>query len=385
MKKEKVEFLLNLFEREKLPDCYSNIYYSQNSEILYTSKNTEDLSKLYSVKWVPEYIVYDLNPNHHVKIRKINQFNRGYSISLERCSDSNTYLKSQFKNKAKTIRRYLTRLETCFSINYKMFYGDINKEEYNFLLISLKKMLEIRFEQKKQKNDRLEEWSRFYKMFFSLINNNKASIYVIYNEKTPIAISLNYNLNNTILFSAISSYDIDYAKFGLGHIDIYKQLDWCILNNYDLFEMGWGDSDYKRRWSNYIYKYDYHIIYSKKSFSSSLFGNFEFIKIRIKEYLISRGVNLIYTQIKSIGKKRNTSVAENKNYEILPLDSKETYSDLVLINHKLEDYFYLKKIIYDFSYSNVQHMNEIKVYELSKNVRSYLIKGKNHSQKVIFY
>src|SRR5690606_41905928 len=63
--------------------------------------------------------------------------------------------------------------------------------------------------------------------YTTLFRSKRASFFVIYDGDHPIEISLNYHLND-VLFSSISSFDIDYAKFGLGHIEIHKQLEWCL-------------------------------------------------------------------------------------------------------------------------------------------------------------
>src|SRR5690606_19884949 len=201
----------------------------------------------------------------------------------------------------------------CFDINYKMFYGKIEKEEYDFLMNSLKKMLVKRFKQRNNVNERLHEWDHFHKIIFPLINQKKASLFVIYDEKKPIDISLNYH-HDKIFFSAIASYDIDYAKFGLGHIDIYKQLEWCILNHYQIFDLGMGDMEYKSKWCNTIYKFNHHFIYQKRSIYSALITSSLIKKIITKQYLRNKKIDVLYKKITSLFKrnKKNTSTISNQ-------------------------------------------------------------------------
>ena len=104
----------------------------------------------------------------------------------------------------------------------------------------LEKMLIKRFEQRNDVSQTLTQWDRYKEMYFSLINEKRASLFVIYHENTPIVISLNHHFQGR-LFSAISSYDIDFGKFSLGSVEIYKKLDWCIANQHQSYEMGMGD------------------------------------------------------------------------------------------------------------------------------------------------
>ena len=77
------------------------------------------------------------------------------------------------------------------------------------------------------------EWDDNIKNLHALINQKKASLFVIYDGDRPISISLNRHINNSILFSETHSYDVEYSKYGLGHVDNYMLLNWCINNNFD--------------------------------------------------------------------------------------------------------------------------------------------------------
>ena len=90
-------------------------------------------------------------------------------------------------------------------------------------------------------------------------------MFVIYHDTRPISISLNFHYNERILFSDCASYDIDYEKFGLGHIDLYKHLEWCLENNYAFLDLGNGVSEYKSKWCNIFYNFHYFLYFKKKS------------------------------------------------------------------------------------------------------------------------
>src|SRR5690606_19496098 len=137
-------------------------------------------TKIYSIQLIPDYIHLQLKHPSLFKIKSLYQFS-GYSIILDKFLTADEYLNSHFKSKFRTaINRYVRRLEMCFHINYKMFNGNIEKEEYDFLMGSLKKMLVKRFRQRNNVNERLHEWDHFHKIIFPLINQKKASLFVIY-------------------------------------------------------------------------------------------------------------------------------------------------------------------------------------------------------------
>lgn len=58
----------------------------------------------------------------------------------------------------------------------------------------------------------------------------------------------------------------------MGHILIYKQLEWALKNNYLLFDMGMGAMRYKDEWCNYTYRFNTWIIYRKSSMTARVYA-----------------------------------------------------------------------------------------------------------------
>ena len=121
----------------------------------------------------------------------------------------------------------------CFDIKYKMFWGDISKEEYDYVFNHFKQLLTKRFLDKQTVNNNLnsDEWDFYYDVAYPMILEKKASLFVIYHDAKPIGVTLNY-LSEEILFDAITVFDIDYAKFHLGSINIMKLIEWCLERNF---------------------------------------------------------------------------------------------------------------------------------------------------------
>ncbi|MEQ8421498.1 MAG: GNAT family N-acetyltransferase [Arenibacter algicola] len=379
MRIQKIDLFADLFEKENgLPEIFAGMEIDQKNIFTNSSSIKENFSPVYSLKFVPDYMVFPLVSESLFHCRKLVHV-KGYSIKLDDVTDINSYVKSQFRSNAKTIHRYVNRLESCFNIEYKMFYGQIDKDTYNFIMDSLFDMMQKRFSQLQIKNESEAKWEHTRTILYDLILKKRASLFVIYSGSKPIEISINYHFKG-ILFSSISSYDIDYSKFGLGHVEIVKQLEWCLANNHKIFEMGRGDLDYKRRWSNQIYNFEHHIVYLKDSFYGRLWSIKEVGLNRLKAYLKSKNIDLIFKNIKG-----KLSPKYDKNgyieYKVETLNTNFSEINIPPIDLNQEAHAHLKKYVYDFLYSNIVHISQIKIFCLEEG-KAYIIKGEKTSVKI---
>jgi len=81
------------------------------------------------------------------------------------------------------------------------------------------------------------EWEFYKEVAYPLILESKASLFVLYDNETPIAITYNYHSEN-IVFDAITVFDIDYIKY----LDFSKRY-----------------FDYKKRICPIEYNFEYHV------------------------------------------------------------------------------------------------------------------------------
>tara|TARA_R110002012_G_scaffold283304_2_gene473606 strand:+ start:56130 stop:57284 length:1155 start_codon:yes stop_codon:yes gene_type:complete len=376
--KQHIVFNTHLIKREALPDFISEVdYYGREVQLI--NSYPTDPKLVYSMSLVPSYFklqTTDESLQHQI----IAQENWGYAIHLNSESTIDSYLEEQFKYKYRSIiRRFVKRLESSFNITYALYYGEISEEKYHFLMDALERMIQNRFTERNEKHKDIAQWLRYKKTSFAKINNKRASLFVIYNENEPIEISLNYHFDK-ILFSAMSSYDIDYSKFGLGHVEIYKQVEWCAKNKYLLFEMGVGGMDYKRRWSNVIYRFQHHIMFSKSHRATRFAGMLKTKKIQLKEYLKSKKLNEILPELRrKFHKEKHTEspidlgAIENRNNALV---SKNT----VEINIQDQEFNYLKRYTYDFLYTALEKSSEVKIYQLSLD--EFLLQGAKKQQRL---
>lgn len=379
MRIQKIDLFADLFEKENgLPEIFAGMEIDQKNISTNSSSIKENFSPVYSLKFVPDYMVFPLVSESLFHCRKLVHV-KGYSVKLDDVTDINSYVKSQFRSNAKTIHRYVNRLESCFNIEYKMFYGQIDKDIYNFIMDSLFDMMQKRFSQLQIKNESEAKWEHTRTILYDLILKKRASLFVIYSGSKPIEISINYHFKG-ILFSSISSYDIDYSKFGLGHVEIVKQLEWCLANNHKIFEMGRGDLDYKRRWSNQIYNFEHQILYLKDSFYGKIWSLKEERVNRLKAYLKSKNIDVIFKNLKD-----KLSPKYDKNgcieYKVETLNTNFSEINIPPIDLNQEAHAHLKKYVYDFLYSNIEHISQIKIFCLEEG-KAYIIKGEKTSVKI---
>ncbi|MBC8767852.1 GNAT family N-acetyltransferase [Arenibacter sp. BSSL-BM3] len=380
MRRKEIDLFVDLFEKENgIPEIYAGVEFVQKNKMAESQITSKSFFSFYSIKFVPDYLLFPLAVESLFYSKKLYQV-KGYSARLDDVSDIASYVKSQFRSNAKTINRYVNRLESCFDIDYKMYYGQINKDTYNFLMDSLYDMMLKRFNQLQIPNESEAKWEHTRKTIDALIHKKRASLFVIYDGLKPIEISINYHFRS-ILFSSISSYDIDYSKFGLGHVEIYKQIEWCLANDYKVFEMGRGDLDYKRRWSNQIYNFEHHIIYKKDSVYGRLWSLKEEYINQLKLYLKSKNIDLIYKNLK--GKLTTESGLTTKalEYNVETLNTEPSIDNLPIIDIHLEANAFLKKYVYDFLYTNTEHLSQVNVFNLERE-QAYIIKGNKTSVKI---
>ena len=220
-------FFMDLFVKQKIPGIYRSIRYGDPKETLLEIKEDPKIApsnKSFSVALIPDYCNPELIDPSLYSVKTGKQFNRGYSIMFTKDFNLDTYLKKQLKSNYRNLKKRHQRLENCFNISYSVFHGKISEEEYLFLMESLKKMLVHRFDQRNDKNEKLEEWNEILSNTYNQILEKNASLFVIYDDDLPIDISLNYHFNK-IMFGAISSYELAYSKFGMGSIEKIKLLE----------------------------------------------------------------------------------------------------------------------------------------------------------------
>ncbi|MDC9722566.1 MAG: hypothetical protein PSN34_07310 [Urechidicola sp.] len=118
-------------------------------------------NRIHEIKFIPEFFQLeypDLKATYKViKLKRVENF----SINLDGYKTVDDFLLTQMGPKSRSqLRRRINRLENCFDVSYKFYYGEISIEEYNLLFKTMEKFIEQRFKQRQDLfslNDRLKD------------------------------------------------------------------------------------------------------------------------------------------------------------------------------------------------------------------------------------
>lgn len=333
----------------------------------------------YSIKNIPEYMEVRFHEQQGYALRTYRTVS-SYAIDMKDYANADSYMLQHLGKKVRgNILRSVRRLEKCFDINYTVYHGSISQEEYNALVNRLREMIIVRFKERKQQSNTLKSWDKITSGLFELINDRKASIFVISHDKIPICISVGYDMGK-LFFYYITSYDTDYSKFSLGHVMLYKQLEWCFNKGFRYFEMGWGDLEYKRRWSNYQYRLLNHEYYPENSFSGKIYAFIEVCKSRFFAYLIFKKVNVPFRKFKQM--VRTLSEKKEAVY-ITSAEDRERGRCMetgMPIDPASQHYKFLKPFLNEFLYATEEKYAATGIYRL--NARTFVLQGSKFYQKV---
>ena len=243
---------------------------------------------------VPDY----LSPRYtggdnSLRILKVPLY-EGYLVDLTRFGDVEDYLRNHVgKARYSQLRRYKKRLDLCISPRYVAYYGEMDEREYRFVFECLREFTEKRFRQKEEINYELPFLAYYEEVMYRMILEKKALLFVIYDGKKPINITLNFIFGDLMLHWN-SCFDIDYGVFNVGHINTMEHFRWCFKNNICVFDMGRGNFWHKQRLINHTYRYQQHIV-CKRTFLSVSRAVLYAARPYLRYYLI-RGLKKVNAQ-----------------------------------------------------------------------------------------
>ena len=377
-----ITFLKAFLAENSLPPIYSKITNEKGFDYNVTIESNSELKhQVLIVKDIPDYLNVHINKQStNLAINKIKTL-KGHLIELHTFQNITDYLKSNFGTKSRSnLRRYQNRLESCFNIKYVVYYGTIEKQEYNRLFVALKELLIRRFNEKKETNYELQHLGEFQNIVYNLILSKKASLFVIYDGNKPISIRINMH-KETLSFYILSGFDIDYSRFHLGKIDMLKNIEWCINNAFEVYDLLKGYDYYKEKWATKTHYYYNHIAYHSNSTSVSIIGKYKIFKetIKYKCYNLLKKYNL-HTKHKEFRKfifgVKNAFIKKERSFKISDFDSKFS-NELTEINiEKNKKYAFLRKPVYDFLFTNNTSINNVTVSKLEGSPNHFQIKLK---------
>ncbi|NCP52929.1 MAG: GNAT family N-acetyltransferase [Flavobacteriales bacterium] len=275
---KRTSFLIDhVLNQVALPCYYSRVINSLSGKSCLKQPNkTIEIPQggYFSIYDIPSYLKPVLEEDLKNLKHKKTPLYAGYLINLKAYLHFEDYIKTIVRSaRWSQLKRYKKRLDLCLKPSYSIYYGhNLNPDEYHKIFESLKQMTARRFAQKEELNFELPYLDFYQEIMHPLILEQKAAIFVIYHEDKPINITLNFFLED-ICFHWNSCFDVDYAVFNLGHINMVNHLEWCFNKGFSVFDMGRGDFFHKRKWVDTSYVYEEHYLFSTKSFKSLWHAN----------------------------------------------------------------------------------------------------------------
>ena len=283
-------FHFDFFEKNEVPP-----FYDQISGVPKSFFNATDMAKnkVHIVNCVPPYIFGQndsVAPDYGCFS---NSYRMGFAMDLTNFNSAEDYFRERLGNKSfKNLQRKQQKLERNFDIHLENYYGEIDQAQCENLLNTLKGFIESRFEGRTQKHLALNRWDFYAKTTYKNICSKKASLFVVYNNHNPIAMTLNYHYKSTFS-GTLTSFHQDYYRYSLGKLMAIWLVDWCYKNGYTLLDMGWGNQEYKIKFANAVYYYSTDVFYPKKSIFKKILAYFTSWFLMKKYFLITlRGKKL---------------------------------------------------------------------------------------------
>jgi hypothetical protein len=319
------------------------------------------------VRDVPGYLTIDL-PETPTKLLKIKSM-QGYYIDLSKFTDFSSYIKSvQGPGSRSNLRRYTGRLESCFAIRYQVYYGNMEKKEYNRLFNALRSMLIRRFEEKKESNYELPYLQEIQGSLYKLILEKKASLYVIYDGIKPISIRINM-FKGPLAYYILSGYDIDYSRFHPGLIDMAKNTAWLFQNNFIMYDLLKGYKKYKSKWYTTPYNNYHYLVLHHRSFGNFLKFIWKLSRLQLREFIL-RLIRILH--LNSLGKKAYKqlhSLMEKKRKIPQLIEVPEAEKEALLKNMTAIEiegdtrYQYLRRPVYDKLFTLKWQYQNTRIYK----------------------
>ncbi len=371
-------FSFDFFKNHTLHPFYTSIFNPFTNKT-YTNKDFREISfvnkNIHEIKFIPSFFQLkhqELPSNYNIiKYKRIENF----FIDLQNFSSAENFLKSQMGSKSRSqLRRRIHRLENCFDIQYKFYFGEITKQNYDKLFDHIEVFINRRFIQRNDIFSHEKNMSNIRKNSFQMILDKKASLFVIYADRKIIDVCLNYHFQNVVQHF-IRSYDIDYSKFWIGQIDIYKQIEVCIEHNFTIFDFMWDELLYKKRWSNTTTIYEHHFIYKK---NNPLKKPIVLLMIGLYKLNDSFKTTSFYKSFINFKKSlfnKNAKKPTQLIITIKPITEVPKMDSLKKIDIENKNYLSIRKTVYDFQYLNFEASKNIEVFQLKNSKNNYIIKS----------
>ena len=130
-KTRKITFSKELLEKRVLPPIYSQV--SFRNTLLYDGSDIAKFENgIIVVQDIPDYL--DIKTKKECDRQGIREVKtiKGHLVDLKNIDNLADYLNHNFSPKSRSnLRRHKNRIEKCFKISYQVYFGAIEKQEYD--------------------------------------------------------------------------------------------------------------------------------------------------------------------------------------------------------------------------------------------------------------
>lgn len=311
----------------------------------------------------------------------------GYYVDLGRFENFDSYFNETLGAKSRSnLRRHKNRLETCFEITYRTYFGEIELTEYHRLFEELRKLLVRRFAEKQEYNYELQYLGDFQEVVYDMILARKANIFVIYHGTKPISIRINM-FKNDVAFYIISGYDIEYSKFHLGFLDMALNIEWMFKMKFQIYDLLKGYGYYKKKWTHASYACQNYYLYNSSGYRDAWVIPLVAFQSRIWYGLLEK---LKQTRVSGLYKKwrRNrygSGLAEPFGKEIQTIQEEilpgKIGSEIDIEGNS--EFNRLRQAVYTFLFHANERYRDVKIYRHAEKENQFFIRGKVKTQSLL--
>ena len=314
---KKVRWVFELFNEGSLHPWYQNPVQNtltgKSYEMTYKYSDEEKKNWFFKVYDVPDYI--SARPKvlpKGFRLKKIPQY-QGFLVNVSGVTTVDEFLENQLSNRSrKRLKRSIKALQRSHSISHKIFFGHIEQKEHHLLFEVFAHFLKKRFNEKKTYNRYLTRWNFYETRSYEMINEGKASLFVMYCDEKPICITLNFHLED-VVFSELEGFDIAFSQYNLGDISMFQHILWCLDNDVKIIDLAMGKTLFKVKWSNHTYRFQHHLYYATYKIGALTQMLFESLKLNLWQLLRDLGIvgktirsdKLLFFLRKSINQQEN--------------------------------------------------------------------------------
>ena len=340
-------------------------------------------NKVLLVYDVPEYFGVPVpDPASGLACMRVRQY-PGFLIETAGYPDIEEYLREHISKSSRyKLKKYRRRLHEAFDIRYEMHGQDLDGQRLEALFDTFRKLLEKRFDGKQVVNNNLDEreWAFYVETARAMMQSGTAGLFVVYAGVEPVAFTLNY-FSGGIVFNAITTFDVAYEKFHLGTVSLMGLLDWCIRRNLAL-DLSKGYFEYKNRWANRKYHFEYRIYYSRGSVAGKLLATGIAGFYRLKQWLREKGWN---EQLHRLTYRLGTSGGYDSERPIRYLLKEQTPSSGSEIGEEVAagspEWRKLRPALFEFLYLKPGNISNTRIFRLGEP-GNYLIKNPQAQSRV---